>query len=91
MSGNYFLRHSLIQKSLEAAGLDIKSLVLNLASTLLFVLPFIVYSYSEHTETAVAVVAGSMMVSLLVPPIGWRRPHPYSDDPKNYPYPRKVN
>ena len=74
-----------------SAGHDLKSLVLNLASTLLFLLPFVAYFYTEHLEMGAAVVGGSMVVSLLVPPIGWRRPHPYSDDPTNYPYPRKGN
>jgi hypothetical protein len=70
-------------------GHDMKSLALNLATTLLFFLPIVAYFYSEHAQTATLVVVGSLMLSLLVPPIGWRRPHPYSDDPTNVPYPRK--
>ena len=73
----------------SAAGLDIKSLALNLASILLFLLPFPAYFYPEYIKEASAVVVGSLLVSVLMPPIGWRRPHPYSDDPTNYPYPRK--
>jgi hypothetical protein len=68
-----------------------KSLALNLASILVFILPFVAYFYSEHLQTAILVVAGSMVLSFLVPPVGWRRPHPYSDDPNNVPYPRKSN
>jgi len=72
-------------------GLDMKSLALNLASTLLFILPIVAYLYTEHLVEAISVVGGSILLSLLVPPIGWRRPHPYSDDPTNLPYPKKSN
>lgn len=71
------------------AGHDLKSLALNLASLLLFVLPIAVFFKSEYWQELCAVVAGSILLSLLVPPVGWRRPHPYSDDPTNLPYPRK--
>jgi hypothetical protein len=54
-------------------------------------LPFAAYYYSEHLQTAGAVVVGAFAIAVLIPPIGWRRPHPYSDDPSNYPYPRKSD
>lgn len=80
---------SLSHHSIIAAGHDMKSLALNFASIVLFFLPFVVFFYSEHAQIAAAFVAGCMVIALLVPPIGWRRPHPYSDDPNNTPYPRK--
>jgi hypothetical protein len=58
---------------------------------LLMLLPFAAYYYSEHLQTAGAVVVGAFAIAVLIPPIGWRRPHPYSDDPSNYPYPRKSD
>ena len=73
------------------AGHDLKSLALNLASTLLILLPFAMYFYSEYNQASIGAVVGSLLLSLLVPPVGWRRPHPYSDDPSNTPYPRKAD
>lgn len=72
-----------------SAGHDMKSLALNFFSTVLFILPFVAYFYTERLQEAIIVVAASLVIALLVPPIGWRRPHPYSDDPNNVPYPRK--
>lgn len=88
-----FLRSSssAITNNYSPAGHDMKSLVLNLFSTLLFLLPFLAYFHSEQLQTGVIVVAASLVLALLVPPIGWRRPHPYSDDPSNLPYPRKAD
>ena len=67
------------------AGLDLKSLLLNLASTLLFVLPFALFFYFEFAQEMVIVLAAVFGLALLAPPMGWRRPHPYSDDPTNVP------
>jgi hypothetical protein len=75
----------------SSAGHDVKSLAINLATTLLFFLPFAIWFYPEQNQLSVGVVVGSFMVCLLLPPIGWRRPHPLSDDPNNRPYPRKDN
>eukprot|EP00980_Cylindrotheca_fusiformis_P007579 scaffold1580_cov116-Cylindrotheca_fusiformis.AAC.14 len=69
-----------------ADGHDVKSLALNLASVLLILVPFVAYFFSEILQTWAAVVAASFVVAVLLPPFGWRRPHPYSDDPSNYPY-----
>mmetsp|Transcript_14393 Transcript_14393/g.34837 ORF Transcript_14393/g.34837 Transcript_14393/m.34837 type:complete len:81 (+) Transcript_14393:110-352(+) len=71
------------------AGHDIKSLALNFFSTVLFLLPFVAFFYSEHAQIAVAFVAGTFLIALVLPPFGWRRPHPYSDDPTNTPLTRK--
>ena len=72
-------------------GHDMKSLALNFATTLLFFLPIAAYMYPEYAQPATLVVLVSLVLSLLVPPVGWRRPHPYSDDPSNVPYPRKSD
>mmetsp|Transcript_23005 Transcript_23005/g.40494 ORF Transcript_23005/g.40494 Transcript_23005/m.40494 type:complete len:82 (+) Transcript_23005:384-629(+) len=71
------------------SGLDLKSLALNFASALLFVLPLAMYFYPEFIQKEIAVVVMSFVVAVLVPPMGWMRPHPYSDMPGNLPYPRK--
>lgn len=77
--------------SLLTIGTDLKSLALNLASILLFILPFAAYLDKDNTKIYCGVVVGSFVVSVLVPPVGWMRPHPYSDIPSNKPYPRKEN
>lgn len=58
-----------------------KSLGLNIATTLLFLLPFAMYfDYgSERVTTYVVVVVAVFILVLLIPPMGWWRPHPYSD------------
>lgn len=68
-----------------------KSLAINLASLLLFLLPFAAYFDQEHWQVYCGVVVASMLLALVVPPMGWMRPHPYSDIPSNKPYPRKEN
>ena len=73
----------------DSAGLDLKSLAINFASCVLFVLPLAMYLYPEYMKEEIGAVALSMCLSLLVPPMGWKRPHPYSDMPDNRPYPRK--
>lgn len=67
-------------------GHDIKSLVINLATILLFLLPFALYFGDEEKYKAyVGVVVGSLALALIVPPFGWMRPHPYTDMPGNEP------
>eukprot|EP00538_Stauroneis_constricta_P003830 CAMPEP_0119554018 /NCGR_PEP_ID=MMETSP1352-20130426/6615_1 /TAXON_ID=265584 /ORGANISM="Stauroneis constricta, Strain CCMP1120" /LENGTH=80 /DNA_ID=CAMNT_0007600531 /DNA_START=65 /DNA_END=307 /DNA_ORIENTATION=- len=75
--------------SYESTQYDMKSLLLNLASILLFVLPFSLYFYPENNTIAFGVVAGAFLIGYVAPPLGWKRPHPYSDNPNNLPYPRK--
>ena len=74
-----------------ASGIDIKSVLLNIASALLFLLPFVVYFASEYAQEGVLAVVISFAIAFLAPPWGWKRPHPYSDNPKNVPYPSKAN
>lgn len=68
------------------AGLpDLKSLGLNVATTLLILLPFALYfdRASERATIYVGFVVVTFILVLLIPPVGWWRPHPYSDFPSN--------
>ena len=71
--------------SLIYQGLDPKSIMLNLATIFLFLLPFLAYFDRENGMKYCQYVAGSMVLAFLVPPIGWMRPHPYTDKPGNEP------
>ncbi|KAG7367511.1 hypothetical protein IV203_030182 [Nitzschia inconspicua] len=71
------------------SGRDLKSLVLNIASCALFLLPLTMFFYPQFMKLEVGAVVLFMILALLVPPMGWMRPHPYSDMPGNRPYPRK--
>mmetsp|Transcript_12384 Transcript_12384/g.21455 ORF Transcript_12384/g.21455 Transcript_12384/m.21455 type:complete len:85 (+) Transcript_12384:199-453(+) len=67
-------------------GHDIKSLMINFATILLFLLPFaLYYGEQEKAQLYCGVVVGSLLLSLIVPPVGWMRPHPYTDMPGNEP------
>lgn len=73
-------------------GHDIKSLAINLATTILFFLPFALYfGDSEQAKLYVAVLVGSMFLALIAPPFGWMRPHPYTDIPGNEPLQFRKN
>ncbi|KAL7572024.1 hypothetical protein ACA910_001678 [Epithemia clementina (nom. ined.)] len=65
------------------SGHDLKSIMINLATTILFLLPFAAYLYTEHIKLQVAVTVGALILAIIIPPIGWMRPHPYSDIPSN--------
>ncbi|GFH51131.1 hypothetical protein CTEN210_07607 [Chaetoceros tenuissimus] len=67
-------------------GHDIKSLLLNLATTLLFILPVVIYFDQENAKQYMMIVAGALVVAFLTPPFGPYRPHPYSDWPGNKPF-----
>ena len=67
-------------------GHDIKSLLINLATALLFFLPGPLYFGDEdQIKMYLYVLVGSFVVCLLAPPMGWMRPHPYTDIPGNEP------
>mmetsp|Transcript_7686 Transcript_7686/g.11192 ORF Transcript_7686/g.11192 Transcript_7686/m.11192 type:complete len:81 (+) Transcript_7686:175-417(+) len=70
-------------------GLDPKSLAINLATTLVFIIPFVIYYDNDVGKKFCMVTGGSLLLAFLVPPIGWMRPHPYTDMPGNRPYPRR--
>mmetsp|Transcript_6892 Transcript_6892/g.10528 ORF Transcript_6892/g.10528 Transcript_6892/m.10528 type:complete len:81 (-) Transcript_6892:120-362(-) len=67
-------------------GVDIKSLALNLASCVFFFAPFAAYFDKQREATFYLGVCGvSFFLAYIIPPIGWMRPHPYSDLPGNKP------
>jgi len=48
--------------------------------------PVVWYVYETREALAfVAAVAATFAVAYLLPPAGWKRPHPYSDNPENRP------
>ncbi|KAL3809450.1 hypothetical protein ACHAXA_001278 [Cyclostephanos tholiformis] len=67
-------------------GHDIKSLAINFATTLLFLLPFALYFGDERKVTFyTGSVVAFLALAVVLPPFGWMRPHPYSDLPGNKP------
>lgn len=68
-----------------AAGTDPKSVAINLASFMLFLVPFVAYLYAEHFRNYALAVAACFACAYLLAPMGWKRPHPYSDMPENRP------
>lgn len=66
-----------------AAGHDIKSLGINVASLCLFFLPIACYLFRDLCKEFCIVTGVSFVVAYLLPPVGWKRPHPYSDEPNN--------
>jgi len=73
-------------------GHDIKSLAINFATLLLFLLPFALYLGEEEKRmTYVGVVVGFLALAVVAPPFGWMRPHPYTDMPGNEPLQFRKN
>mmetsp|Transcript_35553 Transcript_35553/g.82570 ORF Transcript_35553/g.82570 Transcript_35553/m.82570 type:complete len:84 (-) Transcript_35553:642-893(-) len=66
-------------------GTDPKSIAINIATMVLFILPFLLYFDPEWTTRYLYLTFGLFILAYIVPPMGWRRPHPYSDDPTNRP------
>mmetsp|Transcript_30644 Transcript_30644/g.34938 ORF Transcript_30644/g.34938 Transcript_30644/m.34938 type:complete len:102 (-) Transcript_30644:158-463(-) len=58
---------------------DLKSILINLSSLLLIVLPFAIYYDYERLKFHLGIVGSSFLIAVLIPPFGWMRPHPYSD------------
>mmetsp|Transcript_37736 Transcript_37736/g.69709 ORF Transcript_37736/g.69709 Transcript_37736/m.69709 type:complete len:81 (+) Transcript_37736:174-416(+) len=73
----------------QDTGRDLKSLALNLATILFFFLPIVCYLDRPNAWNYVGISGAAIVLSILVPPVGWLRPHPYSDFPNNKPYPRR--
>ncbi len=78
-------------------GIDIKSVLLNASSIVFFFFPIVAFFVTQYTELSIddknRILGGSIAtlmalyaLAYIAPPIGWRRPHPYSDDPANVPY-----
>jgi hypothetical protein len=68
-------------------GHDVKSLGLNFATTLLFLLPFALYfdDGGGRGKLYAGLVVAFLALAVILPPFGWMRPHPYSDLPGNKP------
>jgi hypothetical protein len=81
---------SFVLPTYHTDGMDIKSLGINFASMMLFFLPMVIYVYRDLTKASIAATLASFAVAYLIPPVGWKRPHPYSDNPNNLPWPRKA-
>mmetsp|Transcript_5997 Transcript_5997/g.12346 ORF Transcript_5997/g.12346 Transcript_5997/m.12346 type:complete len:91 (+) Transcript_5997:87-359(+) len=74
------------KKEIYHHGHDIKSLLINLATILLFFMPIGLYVYPEFKNEQMIAVGVSFVLAFFAPPIGILRPHPYSDIPYNKPY-----
>mmetsp|Transcript_14811 Transcript_14811/g.22433 ORF Transcript_14811/g.22433 Transcript_14811/m.22433 type:complete len:80 (-) Transcript_14811:399-638(-) len=70
-------------------GHDIKSLLINLATIICFILPVAIYIDRENTQNFCMAAAGGIALAILAPPVGLYRPHPYSDWEGNKPWPRR--
>jgi hypothetical protein len=73
------------------AGHDIKSLLINLATFLFFLLPFGLYYFQDYQKEQYIIVGLGFLIAFLAPPIGCLRPHPYSDIPSNKPLAPNMN
>mmetsp|Transcript_19742 Transcript_19742/g.24358 ORF Transcript_19742/g.24358 Transcript_19742/m.24358 type:complete len:80 (-) Transcript_19742:329-568(-) len=69
-------------------GHDIKSILINIATAICFILPIAIYLNRESMQTYFMVAGGSLFLAMLAPPIGLYRPHPYSDWERNKPWPK---
>eukprot|EP00558_Chaetoceros_sp_UNC1202_P013160 CAMPEP_0197241028 /NCGR_PEP_ID=MMETSP1429-20130617/7174_1 /TAXON_ID=49237 /ORGANISM="Chaetoceros sp., Strain UNC1202" /LENGTH=82 /DNA_ID=CAMNT_0042700789 /DNA_START=98 /DNA_END=346 /DNA_ORIENTATION=+ len=67
-------------------GHDIKSLLLNLALTLSFILPVAIYIKREFTKEFCMATAAAAFIATIAPPFGFYRPHPYTDWEGNTPF-----
>ena len=69
------------------SGHDIKSLAINFATILLFLLPFaLYYGDEEKAKMYCGAVVVFLALAIITPPFGWMRPHPYTDMPGNEPF-----
>lgn len=67
----------------SSSGHDQKSLLINLFTTLLFLSPIPWYLQTASFQTLVIMNIFIFGVAILYPPVGWLRPHPYSDFERN--------
>ena len=72
-------------------GTDIKSIFLNIASIFIFLIPFIIYYMYEYMYHYFGITMIIYFISYILSPIGWKRPHPYSDMTSNRTVGRKLN
>ena len=59
--------------------------LVNFASFILIILPVACYLYQELWRELCAFTAFCFLVAFCASPWGWKRPHPYSDNPLNKP------
>jgi len=80
--------HNNNKQTITHIGHDIKSLALNMATTFLFFLPIALYLVSTHEQRLYCCggVVAMLLLAIVVPPMGWMRPHPYTDLPGNTPF-----
>lgn len=60
--------------------------MINLATFVCFMLPIAIYIDRENSKNFILVSLGCIFVSILAPPFGLYRPHPYSDWEGNKPF-----
>jgi hypothetical protein len=72
-------------KASNYRGIDPKSIMLNFASFMLFAVPFVLYFKAEYGVPFCKATVASFAVAYITSPMGWLRPHPYSDLPGNKP------
>mmetsp|Transcript_2516 Transcript_2516/g.7368 ORF Transcript_2516/g.7368 Transcript_2516/m.7368 type:complete len:83 (+) Transcript_2516:216-464(+) len=66
----------------DAGRYPAKGIALNVLLTIYFVTPFILTISGMHNWAWLwKVNAGATLVTIAVPPWGWKKPHPYSDQP----------
>jgi len=58
---------------------SLKSFGLNVAASLLFATPFLIHFYGHLLMAILGANAATLAFVWLLPPRGWKRPHPYSD------------
>jgi len=60
--------------------------MINLVTTIVFLLPFAIYFDGDNSMKYCSAALGTLVLTILTPPIGFYRPHPYSDwGEKNHP------
>jgi len=69
--------------SLAMSGHDVKSLLWNLTMSFIFLCPLPLYSGHLNLNQVLLAILVLYFFSYMKSPIGWKRPHPYSDDPAN--------
>ena len=63
----------------SSSGHDLKSLLINFFTTVLFLSPLLWYFHTVSNQVLFALNCGTFAIAFVYPPIGWLRPHPYSD------------
>jgi len=72
------LTYIVLSSCFPPLGLDPKSIAINLSSIFLFLLPIFVYFYEKYWKEYIASVIGLFVLTYIIPPRGWLRPHEVS-------------